>query len=115
VSNLVANAFLGPRPSGYVTYHRNFCKSDNSVVNLTYITQKELGRKTGSESKRRSVVKINQAGEEVEIYKSAREAGRENYMSYQTIIDRCNGKVKSTYAPDGFKYVWEDGRRGKIE
>ena len=29
-------------------------------------------------------------------------------MSYQTIIDRCNGKVKSAFAPDGFAYAWED-------
>ncbi len=29
-------------------------------------------------------------------------------MSYQTIIDRCNGKCKSAYAPDGYAYAWDD-------
>lgn len=31
-------------------------------------------------------------------------------MSYQTIIDRCNGGCKSAFAPDGFAYAWEDSR-----
>ena len=26
----------------------------------------------------------------------------------QTVIDRCNGKCKSPFAPDGFAYAWED-------
>lgn len=41
-------------------------------------------------------------------YQVDREAARENYMSYQTIIDRCNGKCKSAFAPDGYAYAWED-------
>ncbi len=32
-------------------------------------------------------------------------------MSYQTIMDRCNGKIKKTTpAPDGFEYAWDDDR-----
>lgn len=50
------------------------------------------------------VAKINQDGEIVAFYKSAREAARQNYMSYQTILDRINGKVKGIYAPDGYAY-----------
>ena len=44
----------------------------------------------------------------VDVYSSARKAARENYMSYQTIMDRCNGKCKSAFAPDGYAYAWED-------
>ena len=36
-----------------------------------------------------------------------REAARRNYMSYQTVIDRCNGKVKKSVAPDGYDYIWD--------
>ena len=32
-------------------------------------------------------------------------------MSYQAVIDRCNGKVKSAFAPDGFAYAWEDDEK----
>lgn len=32
-------------------------------------------------------------------------------MSYQTIIDRCNGRCRSAFAPDGFAYAWDDDKR----
>ena len=67
---------------------------------------------TGSISRRKTVAKINRSGEIIEVYPSARAAARDNFMSYQTVIDRCNGKVKSTFAPDGFAYVWEDDEKG---
>ena len=51
-----------------------------------------------------SVVKISLEGEIVDFYRSAREAGRKNHMSYQTILDRISGKAKSLYAPDGYVY-----------
>ena len=40
-------------------------------------------------------------------------------MSYQTIIDRCNGfykkggkkhRFRSIFAPDGFAYAWDEDR-----
>ena len=105
---IVAKTFLGPAPQGYVPYHRNGCQSDNYVSNIAYISRKELGKKTGANSRKQSVAKISKDGEIIEFYSSARECARQNYMSYQTIIDRCNGKTKSAVAPDGFAYAWED-------
>ena len=105
---IVAKAFLGPIPPGHVPYHRNGCQSDNYVNNIVYISKKELGKKTGAQSRKQSVAKISSNGEIVELYPSAREAARQNYMSYQTIIDRCNGKCKRAFAPDGYAYAWED-------
>lgn len=29
-------------------------------------------------------------------------------MSYQTVRDRCNGRVKNPYALDGYNYIFED-------
>lgn len=112
VLQLVARTFLGPAPEGCVPYHRNGCQSDNYVANIAYIHKKELGKITGAKSKRRPVAKISRTGEVEEIYFSAREAARKNFMSYQTVIDRCNGRRKSTFAPDGYKYIWDDGREG---
>ena len=105
---IMAKTFLGPAPDGCVPYHKNGCQSDNYIQNIAYISREELGKKTGSKSRRQSVVKIDVLGEIVDIYYSGREAARENYMSYQTIIDRCNGKCKSAFAPDGYAYAWED-------
>lgn len=108
VHTIVARAFLGEPKEGQVTYHKNGLIRDNWVSNLAYIDRKKLGQMTGAQSRRKGVVKIDSDGEMVDFYPSARQAGRENFMSYQTIIDRCNRKVKSAFAPDGYVYAWED-------
>lgn len=106
---LVAKAFLAPPAQpGMVLYHPNGARKDNCAGNLEWITSKELGRKTGAAAKRRPVIKMDSQGDIVAFYPSARASARENYMSYQTIIDRCNGKCKSPFAPDGYMYKWDD-------
>lgn len=107
-AGIMAKTFLGPTPEGCVPYHRNGCQSDNYINNIAYISRKELGKKNGGKSRREPVAKIDANGEIVDVYSSAREAARMNFMSYQTVIDRCNGKCKSAFAPDGFAYAWED-------
>ena len=105
---IVARTFLGEPPKGYIPYHKNGCQSDNYVNNIAYISRKERGRKTGPQSRKQSVAKINSNGEIVDFYSSARECARQNYISRQAITDRCNGKCKSAFAPDGYAYAWED-------
>lgn len=105
---IMAKTFLGPVPDGCVPYHKNGCQSDNYIQNIAYISRKDLGKLTGRNSRRQPVAKIDSAGQIVEVYSSARECARENFMSYQTVIDRCNGKRKSAFAPDGYAYAWED-------
>lgn len=105
---IMAKTFLGPVPDGCVPYHKNGCQGDNYIQNIAYISREELGKKTGAKSNKQAVVKIDSSGEIVEVYPSAREAARKNYMSYQTVIDRCNRKCKSAFAPDGYAYAWED-------
>lgn len=105
---LIAKTFLGPVPPGMVPYHKNGLQSDNYLNNIAYITRQELGTRTGSRSRRKPVVKLDTSGQDVAFYRSARQAAKENFMSYQTIIDRCNGDVKRGPAPDGFEYAWDD-------
>ena len=57
--------------------------------------------------RRKCVVKVSKSGEEVEIYRSAREAAKQNNMSYQTVLDRCHNKVKKPFALDGYTYRFE--------
>lgn len=108
VIGIMALVFLGPAPQGYVPYHKNGALTENHINNIAYISRQELGKLTGAKSRRKAVAKLDSKGEIVEVYTSARAAAKENYMSYQTIIDRCNGKVKSAFAPDGYAYAWDD-------
>jgi hypothetical protein len=81
---------------------------DNCLINLGFIDRSRLGEMTGYKSRQQAVLKLDPGGEIVQIYRSARAAGRDNYMSYQAIMDRCNGKVKSKLAPDGHQYIWDE-------
>jgi len=108
VHKLMQRTFMKPPADGEVLYHKNGNKQDNWINNLAYIERSKLGEMTGGSSGRKAVVKLNVDGEVVDFYKSAREAARNNFMSNQTIVERCNGKVKSQLAPDGFIYRWDD-------
>lgn len=105
---LMALTFLGPCPEGCVPYHKNGIQHENHINNIGYINKRELGKKTGASSRRQPVAKIDCTGQIVEVYSSAREAARKNYMSRQTVTDRCNGRCKSAFAPDGYAYAWDD-------
>ena len=93
VHQAVGRHFLGKLPcKEMVLHHKNGTVTDNWASNLAYIDRRSLGKKTGASSNRQPVVKINKNGEIINVYSSAREAGRQNFMSYQTINDRCNNK-----------------------
>lgn len=114
VLKIVAGAWHGPTPSGMVPYHKNGIVTDNRAENIGFIDKQTLGRNTGHMAgKRRTVFKINTSGEVVEIYRSAREAAKANHMSYQAVLDRCNGKVKNPFALDGHTYQFEDEKPGR--
>jgi len=109
VSHLVAAAFLPPKQPGQVLWHKNGVLSDNFAGNLQWISRRELGKKTALlAEKRRTVAKITKDGEVVSFYQSARAAAKDNHMSYQTVLDRCNGKVKKPFALDGYNYKFSD-------
>jgi hypothetical protein len=108
VHKIVADAYLERPSDRHIVYHRNGIITDNYASNLEYLTREELGLITAKLSNRKTVAKINRECEIVDFYTSARDCARANYMSYQTIIDRCNLKTKSVFAPDGFAYAWDD-------
>lgn len=41
IHTLVTEAFIGPRPDGYVVNHKDFNKLNNRVENLEYVTERE--------------------------------------------------------------------------
>lgn len=107
VLSLVVDVWLGGNRPGLVPYHKNGIPADNYVSNIGFITRKALGQKTGAKSRRKPVAKVTPDGEVVAIYPSARRAAAANHMSYQTVLDRCNKKVKNPFALDGTTYVFD--------
>lgn len=126
VHQLVAEHFLPPPEGDDVLYHKNGVVTDNWASNLGYTDRQCLGQQTGHISRSQPVVRIDQSGVLVEAWRSARAAAKDCFMSYQTIIDRCNGyylrngkrhAFKSIFAPDGYAYTWDDDRniRGALK
>jgi hypothetical protein len=109
VHKIMQEVFMEEPKPGQVLHHKNGIKIDNSLTNLEYISRQELGAKTGAKSRRKPVRKIDPKTKEVvDVYKSAREAGRKNFLSRQTITDYCNKlHKKKKIAPDGYKYEWD--------
>lgn len=109
VHKLMQKTYMDEAPGkDYVLYHRNGIKTDNCLTNLKYIKKSKLGKITGAKSNRKPVRKLDPETKEIiNFYKSAREAGRKNYLSYQTVMDYCNNKVKKNIAPDGYIYEWD--------
>lgn len=108
IHQLVAEYFLPKQPSeNHVLYHKNLVLTDNRAFNLAWITKSELGKKTGGKTKRtRGILKIDPATKEIiEFYKTSRKAAKENYCSYQTILDSCNRKTEKNCT--GYLFKWE--------
>lgn len=107
VIRLMVEAWFGGCPPGKVAYHKNGNPADHCYTNIGFIEPRKLGRLTGAKARRQPVAKVNEAGEVVEVYSSARKAAKANHMSYQAVIDRCHGKVKKPFALDGHTYRYE--------
>lgn len=111
---VIADTFFeGWRQTGKNPYHINGIKDDDRVCNIGFATPKKLGLMFGGNASRMAVMKIAPDGGIVKIYHSARAAGRENHMSYQTVLDRCHNRVKNEYALDGhtYRFIDQGGRQ----
>lgn len=107
VMGLMVQAWLGGNRPGLIPYHKNGNRRDNWAGNIAFASRRELGKKTGAASGRIPVVKVTPEGEIVAAYSSARAAAAENHMSYQTVLDRCHGRVKNPFALDGHTYRFD--------
>lgn len=115
VMQIVARAWLGKTPEGKVPYHINRDVTDNRADNIGFISKDELGKLTARmANKRIPVFAIDAEGNVLEVYGSAREAAKANYLSYQSVLDRCHKKVKNEYALTGFTFRFEEKPRKQV-
>lgn len=104
---LMADAFMGGRKPGHCIVYRNGLKKDCQLANLRQVTRTECA-KIAYKNRRKSVAKIDQDGNVVEVYSSATEAAKRNFLSMTAIVSRCAKKVKDPYRLDGYNYLYED-------
>lgn len=103
---LVAKHFLDDGKTGQVVRHLNEKFYDCRALNLEYIDKQEIGKETGFYSRSKEVARICPITNEIiETYRSVRMAGRENFMSYQTVLDNIHGKTKLAFGEYKFIYV----------
>lgn len=105
---VMADTWMGGCPDGMIPYHKNGITEDNCIHNIGFATRMQVGKLTGAKSRRIPVAKVNEAGDILELYPSAREAAKANYLSVQALTDRCNGNVKSEFDwGDGTSFRWQ--------
>lgn len=106
-ARLIWSAFNGPIPDGYIVAHKDGVNIINALECLYLTTLKENAKITGGMCADRRVEKIDPAGNLIKTYRSAREAAKYEYMSRQSITDRCNGKIKNEFSY-GYSYRWQN-------
>lgn len=107
VLSLMVDTWMGGKRPGLVPYHKNGDLKDNWVGTSDLPPGRSWGGRPGRAPAGKPVVKVDPEGEIVAVYSSARAAAKANHMSYQTVLDRCNGKVKKPFALDGHTYQFE--------
>ncbi len=102
-ARLVANAFIKTLSSNDRVYHKNHLDFDNFYQNLEVMSLQKLGRLTGHISKSQRVVEVKN-NEIIRDWPSARKAAKDLFVSYQTVMDYCNKKVKKPM----YNLMWEE-------
>lgn len=106
--SVIAKTFKTDLPPGMCWHHANGRQYDNRPENIQPIDRRELGRKTGAQSMRKSVEMVDRSGNVVELYTSTREAAKANHMSHEAVRQRCVGGVKNPYSLSGYTFRYED-------
>lgn len=105
ISQLVASHFIREPNLGEAVIHKNSIITDDYAGNLKVVTNHELGKLTGHKAGSKPVVMIDTTTNEViDEFRSAREAGRKTFFSYQAILDRCNKKFPYRNEPYVFRF-----------
>ena len=87
-------AFKGEIPPGYLVVRKTNILTKNGMNNLRLRSKTQHGKKTGAMAKSKEVELLNDQGEVIDSWPSARKAALDLYVSYQTVMDICNHKIK---------------------
>ena len=94
-SAIMRETYFRGLPQNMRLVHKDGLESNWAYWNLQPMTLSEMGKKHNRGIDARCVLKIDPAtGEVVQIFQSAREAGRAAFCCGQTIADACNHRSK---------------------
>lgn len=126
IHSLVAKAFLGDRPKGFIVNHIDANKLNNNVENLEWTTYSgnirhayklnmrhapNEGKYDDKHPRAKAVLQFDLSGELVRRWNSQSEAARQLNTKQNKIHYACNGLGASNYQAIGF--IWKyasDGR-----
>lgn len=106
IVRLMANAFFGGQRRGTAIIHKNRSKLDNSLGNLKVVSRSDAARLSDS-PKRRPIEKVDREGNVLALYRSQAAAAKANYMSKNSVSERCRNKLKDPYSLTGFSFRYE--------
>lgn len=91
---VIAEVFIRPLNENELVISKNNKVDDLRVSNLFITTKQVQGKLTGYLTKKcRKIVYTDKAGFK-HVFRSVRYAGKELGISYQTVLDTCNKKIK---------------------
>ena len=91
---VIAEIFIRPLNENELVISKNNKVDDLRVSNLFITTKQVQGKLTGYLTKKcRKIVYTDKAGFK-HVFRSVRYAGKELGISYQTVLDTCNKKIK---------------------
>lgn len=102
VHRLVATAFLGEIPEGYVVDHIDHNRSNNAISNLRYLP-KPINDSQGGKAQGKAIKQIDANGNIKAEYPSVSEAHRQTGVHTSCIIHVCQGKRKTA---GGYKWQY---------
>ena len=95
----VARAFIKPELRGYEIHHRDGDPRNCASANLSVIPRITEGYR---------ICKIDSEGRVMEEYLSAAEAARSNFMTYQTVLNRCRGVTADDFKHNRFSFRFKE-------
>jgi len=103
LARIIYETWIGEIPYGMVVAKIGGVLQNCHVNNLKLIGLRERGRMTGAMASSKPVELLDENGIVIDSWSSARKASKDLFMSYQTVVDYCNRKVKKPM----MKLRWE--------
>lgn len=98
VHRLVADAYLPEQDCTKEINHKDYCRSNNNVKNLEWVSHAENVRY----SKGKAVEQYDLAGNFIKSWVCTRQVERDIGIDHRLISDCCNGKQKTSHG-----YIWK--------